>query len=249
MQKELEKNFDRVAINNSYNDFAKIQKDSAQSLIEMFYHFTNHEEKIHIKKILDIGTGTGFIPEILLKKHPNSFYFLNDISKEMLKIASLKFHNKNYSLIHGDIEKIILKDSYDLIISNFSFQWMEDLKKLIKFFIENKKTKHLIFTTLVDNTFQEIKKIFQKYQIQTIEYLSSEELDYFIKSQNIIHFFSQKKTYNLNFENFYQYAQYIKNIGANFTKNKTSNLKTIIQYENSSIHLNYEVYFCYLKIF
>ena len=67
----------------------------------------------------------------------------------------------------------------------------------------------------MDNNFQEIKNIFQKYEIETLNYLSSKELNDFLKLQNIVNFSSYKKTYNLHFENFVEYAKYIKNIVQN----------------------------------
>ena len=249
MQKEIERNFDKVAKNRSYDDSASIQKDSAKLLVEIFEGFVESSNSLKIQKILDIGAGTGFVAERLLQKYSNAFYHLNDISEEMLKISSSQFKQKNFSLIHGDIEKIHLKDLYDLIISNFAFQWLENLEMLLKDIFVNKRTKYIIFTTLVDNNFQEIKKLFQKYEIETLNYLSSNQLENFIKSQDIKRFFSQKKTYNLEFESFSEYAKYIKNIGANFIKNNSQNLKHILRNEKSSILLNYEVYFCCIQVF
>ena len=249
MQKEIGRNFDKVARSGSYDDFAFIQKDSAKLLVEMFASFIKSSNDIRIEKILDIGVGTGFIIEFLLQKYSNALYHLNDISEEMLKISSSKFKHKNFFLIHGDIETIQMNGSYDLIISNFAFQWLENLEKLLKDIFIKKKTKYVVFTTLVDNNFQEIKKLFQKYEIGTLNYLSSNQLENFIKSEKITKFFSQKKTYNLKFENFSEYAQYIKNIGANFTKSNSQNLKYILQNEESHILLNYEVYFCCIQVF
>ena len=249
MQREVKKNFNRVAINGSYDNFAFIQKDSAKLLVEMFFDFLEHQDSYNIEKILDIGVGTGFVVESLLQKYQNGFYHLNDISEEMLRVASTKFKNNNYSLIYGDIEKIKLDNSYDLIISNFSFQWMNDLKKLLKDIINEKKTRYLVFTTLVDNNFQEITKLFQKYKIDTLNYFLSDDLDDLLNHQKIARFSSRKKTYDLYFENFFEYAKYIKNIGANFIKKNSQNLKKILQNENTSINLNYEVYFCCVKVF
>jgi len=215
----------------------------------MFFNFISSQDFQNIKKILDIGVGTGFVIEFLLKKYPNAFYHLNDISEKMLKIASSKFQNSNFSLIYDYIEKVELENDYNLIISNFSLQWIQDLKNFLKKIIENKKTKYFAFTTLVDNNFQEIKNIFQKYEIETLNYLSSKELNDFLKLQNIVNFSSYKKTYNLHFENFVEYAKYIKNIGANFIQNGSEKLKYIIQNENSPININYEVYSCCIKIF
>ena len=249
MQKEIERNFDKVAKNGSYDDSASIQKDSAKLLVEIFQSFVESLNDLKIEKILDIGAGTGFATEHLLQKYSNAFYHLNDISEEMLKISSSQFKQKNFSLIHGDIEKIQLKDSYDLIISNFAFQWLENLERLLKDIFVKKITKYIIFTTLVDNNFQDISKLFQKYEIETLNYLSSNQLENFMKSQDIKRFFSQKKTYNLEFESFSEYAKYIKNIGANFIKNNSQNLKHILRNEKSPILLNYEVYFCCIQVF
>lgn len=246
MRERIKKNFDKAAANQTYENAAFIQKKCAEQLVETFFRLTSEDEKIN--KVLDIGVGTGFTAEILLKKYPHAFYDLNDISDEMLKITSSKFANRNFSLICEDIEKIKLKNDYDLIISNFSFQWLENLPKFLEKIIQGKKTKYLIFTTLVDNNFQEIRDIFQEYGVKTINYPKSADLDCIIKPHNPETFFSEKKIYAMQFKNFYEYAQYMKNLGANFVDHGKEKLKQIILNENKEISLSYEVYFCFVEI-
>ena len=80
-KKIIKNNFDNAS--TSYDSVASIQKKCAQKLIEKLPNFIPNS-------ILDLGTGTGYTTELLLKKFPESQYTLNDISDVMLKVAEKK---------------------------------------------------------------------------------------------------------------------------------------------------------------
>ncbi len=240
--------FDNVA-NRDYDEVAFVQKEAARILIDLFYANKNNDHEI--KSIFDIGVGTGFATELLIDKYPNAFYHLNDLSENMLKATETKlfFQKSNYNLINQDIEKFDFESQkFDLIVSNFVFQWMSDLPSLLKKIINGKITKYLCFTTLVDNNFFEIRKILKKYDIKTIDYHSSSDLDEFIRSFDVKQFFSQKKVFDLRFENMKDYAIYMKKLGANISYGE-NNYRKMFEYEKQPININYEVYFCFVEIF
>ena len=86
----IQNNFNKAS--TSYDFVATIQKQAALFLVEKVL-----ESKIkRPKTILDLGTGTGYITEFLLKSFPNSAYLLNDIADKMLEVCKSKFvHYKN----------------------------------------------------------------------------------------------------------------------------------------------------------
>ncbi|MDZ5760943.1 methyltransferase domain-containing protein [Lyticum sinuosum] len=76
--------------------------------------FSNQEffnqKDIRKRVILDLGTGTGYVPETLSKSHPDAIYILNDISGKMLDICKKKFVNNidnNFQFLHCDMFNLI----------------------------------------------------------------------------------------------------------------------------------------------
>jgi ubiquinone/menaquinone biosynthesis C-methylase UbiE len=193
----------------TYDDVAHVQKDVANDLIKFLTNTLQDQEEFrgkNMNNILDIGTGTGFLPEILLgtiydingnKMKRN--LTLNDISKQMLtqaeKKLSSEFYNDhaNFRYVLGDIEnydtlkeitKINKYHSYDLIISSLALQWINNLEELLKKLL--KKTGILAFTTLSKGTFKTIAYLYKKngFKSPTNNYPSFKELEKMIISIN-----------------------------------------------------------------
>ena len=83
-------------------------------------------------KILDAGCGTGILIEKLLKLNPNVIVLGVDISKEMLIRAKQRLIGyKNVKLLKKDIENLELREKFDLIISNSSIHYLDNLDKVI----------------------------------------------------------------------------------------------------------------------
>lgn len=86
-------------------------------------------------RILEAGCGTGILIEKLLKLKPNIRILGVDISKEMLKIAKIRLGKyKNVELLKKDIENLKLREKFDLIISNSSIHYLDNLDKVIRNF-------------------------------------------------------------------------------------------------------------------
>lgn len=107
---------------HSYDGVAHIQKKSAQFLVEKLCECP----AFNPKTLLDLGTGTGYIPELLLPRLPECTFHLNDLSNEMLTVCQSKF--SQYFNIHYLPEDMLHlnADIYDCIISNLALQWMDD---------------------------------------------------------------------------------------------------------------------------
>ncbi len=87
-------------MNKRYNEYALIQKESAEYLYNIIKH-TGYNNA------LDVGAGTGFLSTYLKN------YTAIDID------ISLRDYHKNF--VVGDIESLPFKDkSFDLVVSNFS---------------------------------------------------------------------------------------------------------------------------------
>jgi len=86
------------------------------------------------KRILDIGSGTGFISKKLHNKFPNSEIICCDIAHGMSVEAKFKLGNlNNITFVTADAEILPFGDeTFDLVISNATFQWMNELSFVFK---------------------------------------------------------------------------------------------------------------------
>ncbi|MBC7873335.1 MAG: methyltransferase [Ferruginibacter sp.] len=77
-----------------------------------------------VRKILDIGTGTGLLSLMIAQKNDLIVHTV-EIDKDAFEQASLNVSNSPWpgrvKVIHGDIKEIMLADKYDVIISNPPF--------------------------------------------------------------------------------------------------------------------------------
>ncbi len=70
LKKKIRNYFNKAS--NSYENVAYVQRQSAEFLVEKLLEVND----IYPQTILDLGTGTGYIPELLIKYYPKSlFYF------------------------------------------------------------------------------------------------------------------------------------------------------------------------------
>lgn len=157
-KEKLKRRFSRNARN--YDKYANVQKKMANSLVDQI-----HQKDINIKTILEIGCGTGYVTQRLINDFPNAQITAVDIAPGMIDYVSSIIQSEHVSFICGDIEEIDLKKSYDLIISNATFQWFNDFNKTVS------KLMHyldqdgiLVFTTFGEGTFQELHVAFRKAQ-------------------------------------------------------------------------------------
>lgn len=120
--------FNKAAV--TYDDNAVLQQEVGKRLIERLSYFS-----INPNNILDLGMGTGFVTKLLLEHYKTANFFGLDLAHNMLSIArnkNLKSCN-NYQLICGDLNKLPLANkSVDLIFSNFSLHWGENISDLFQ---------------------------------------------------------------------------------------------------------------------
>ena len=244
MKEQIKKRFDLAS--HSYEQVASIQKKCAYQLVSMLRMYYNDYQ---ITSILDVGTGTGYIPAILQKQWSASQYTLNDLSEAMLNVVQEKFkNNPSFSFRLGDIETLPI-DSYQLIISNLSIQWVDNIEKLIKKLYA--KSNLLAFSCLTEGTFKQWGELLSDYNIANVvkKYPSVQEFTHAInilqpKRQNVI-----TKDFTLTFSNPLQLMRYLKKLGATYTSNVTdvAALHKFAKYTEHKCILEYKVMFVLLE--
>ncbi len=170
MNKDLiKKRFSRKL--NSYNDNAKIQKQMAEKLINMLVSYSAGKGNL---SVLEIGCGTGLLTELVVKNISFSTYTALDIVPECEKY--IKNINLSIEFVSNDIEEYIKKNNknFDLIISNASLQWIENLPELIARLAEKLNPNgKLLFSTFGKENFREIFFVLGK----TLNYFSKQDLE------------------------------------------------------------------------
>ncbi len=192
----------------TYNESAAVQKEMAQSLINKI--LTNCGSDF--AKVFEFGVGTGFLSKKILEKIKFQEYCANDIIEE--SEYCIKNIINNAKFLSGDIEKIDIKEKYDLIISNAVMQWICDTDELLlKIHTNLHKDGCFAFTTFGEQNFKEIKETTGV----SLNYLKSETLkEKCEKHFEIVHF--EESTQILFFETPLDVLKHIKFSGTNGIK-------------------------------
>lgn len=237
LKTRIKNNFDRASL--MYNDFSSVQRLSGKFLIEKLLHLI----PFYPKTILDLGCGTGYTSELLLKHYPNSFFTLNDISEKMVDVCREKFSYKNFSFITGDLEKINFTN-HDLTVSNFVLQWVEEMEKNLEKFY--KKSTIFAFSSLLNGTFQEWQNILNNYGASSFlkKYpLEQDLISYCNKLSADFYFWT--KEFQIQLPNAYAFMKYLQNIGASTNHKHLSYniLKSLIKTQSEPFTVTYRAFF------
>lgn len=218
MNKELIKQrFSRKL--NSYNQNARIQKQMAEKLISMAPFDKENSD------ILEIGCGTGLLTELAVKNLSCIKYTAMDIVSGCE--SYIKKINPKIEFVLCDIEEYIKETdkSFDLIISNASLQWIENLPDIIQNLMEKLKPNGiLLFSIFGVENFREIYYVLGK----TLPYLSKNELEKtLIKYQPVI----EEEVRVMAFKSPKDVLKHIQNTGVNAISTEIWTKKDLISFE------------------
>ena len=210
-KEEVEQRFRRSRI--SYNDNARVQKMVVNRMIPMILSSVKRVPE----KILEIGCGTGLLTSQLQRTFSSDGLYLNDLVEELCYHAATV---NRVSLTHcfpGDVEKLFLPLSFDLIASASTFQWFttpeETFKKLSKRLEQNGV---LVFSTFGKFNLREIR-------LTTgggLDYRSKEELEKILEPYFKIELI-EEEFHMLEFDSPLAVLQHLKKTGVNVSGDST----------------------------
>jgi len=146
---------------SNYDQYAHVQKKMRDILIE--FMLQNNKDTLKVKNILEIGCGTGYLTCALTELFPSAHITAVDIAPGMITEIKSKLKNNSVDFICGDIEEMDLTNTYDIIISNATFQWFNHMPiTMKKLYATLNANGMLCFSTFGKYTFHELNECFDK---------------------------------------------------------------------------------------
>ena len=117
-------------------------------------------------RVLDVGTGTGFLAAEIEKRAPQAQMLALDIAEGMLQKARTRL--KGACLV-GDAEMLpVASQSMDLVVSNLAIQWCHSLERTFGEFARVLKTGGSVcFSTFGVNTLHELRTAWASVDAQS----------------------------------------------------------------------------------
>jgi malonyl-CoA O-methyltransferase len=145
----------------SYGSHAVVQKAMAAELAELI---CCEEPGLSFERVLEVGSGSGAFMAELLHRCSVKAYYANDLVEESrisLQGVLDRFSVGEFHFLAGDIESLkLLPSSLDLVASNATLQWLDDLDGFFrKIHAQLKPGGMLAFSTFGPSNMREIASI------------------------------------------------------------------------------------------
>lgn len=212
----------------TYNHEAVIQKSIARELINKVSLPVDSE----CCKVLEIGCGTGFLTDELLKKlHPQQ-YILNDLVGEMreeIQKVTQRHYFSRWLFVEGDAEQIQFPEKFDLVISSSVIQWFRYPARFLASISKSMNGNGLLaVSTFGKENFREIKTLLNfglNYPSipELTSWLSLFFYDIHIEEKIIVKQFTSSK----------EVLKHIKHTGVNGIESKPWNKTDLLYFENN----------------
>ncbi len=155
-----------------YDQHATIQLVMANRLVELIER--SRADASPVRRILEIGCGTGLLTKHVLATYPQAHIRAVDIAEQMIRVAQARVRNEVQSrvaFVVADAECMDLDDaSFDLIVSNATVQWFNDPVSTIQRLLRSLTADGtLAFATFGPDTFFELHRSFE-CAAQRLEY-------------------------------------------------------------------------------
>lgn len=248
-KKIIKDNFSRYA--HLYDRYSAIQNSCAEKLIDQI-------KPQGLKKIVEVGCGTGNYTRLLRDRFSAAKIKAVDISSKMIKVAKTKFKKEQIEFIIADAEKFNFREKFNMVSSNVSFQWFENLEEsLAKYKKMLVKNGIILFSIFGPRTFWELHKSLEEFCGRSLEISAGN----FVEKVEIKHLLEslfrkiriKEKVYKEQYSSLGELLKKIKYTGARgkgltkrsfWTRNTVLGLESIYMRKFKSIVVTYQVFFC-----
>jgi malonyl-CoA O-methyltransferase len=243
------KNFSKNA--HHYDEHSKIQVECAGELFGMLPEKT-------FSNILEVGCGTGIFTKLLSQKYPEAAITAMDIAGNMLDFAEKKVNKGNVVFIEADGEKMLFDKQFDLITSNASFQWFDDMNTAVSRMSNMLSPRgSMYFSMYGPATFCELQSVLTEYfgeshWLSSSKFMPQERLQRIVEDHfDVLEF--QEKLYKAEFSSLLDLLRDIKFSGtsgeglagkAYLGKESLKDLERIYIEKFDGIIATHQVFFC-----
>jgi len=112
-----------------FNEMAEKYEDLIKKIVTNHELFFNQTVSLVPKgniEVLELGSGTGYLTEMIIAKNPHASVTCIDMTPEMIGIAMEKDSLKDVNFIEGDFREVWPDKKFDLIISTLCFHHLTD---------------------------------------------------------------------------------------------------------------------------
>ncbi|ODS24277.1 malonyl-[acyl-carrier protein] O-methyltransferase BioC [Candidatus Endobugula sertula] len=219
-KKSIADGFSRAALR--YDKAARVQQQTGQQLLQYIKQVI---DSTSIEVVADIGCGTGYFTQDLVRYCQPQQYLGIDISRGMLDVAAVNNSMlDNITWLCEDVENLQISDQLvSLIYANFSLQWCENLSELMcHFYRVLTPGGYVCFTSLGPNTLYELRDAWcyvdQQKHVNSFYHRDIWQQAITDRQLSIIH--HQKHTIVDYFDSVKSALYSIKDVGANTVKGK-----------------------------
>lgn len=188
----------------TYDDHAIVQKNMAVELVSEL----KKERFDSFSQIYEIGSGTGLLTKIISSELKYEKLVCNDLCPGSYAFVKDVCHKENFSAGDGELIENIPENT-DLIVSNATFQWFEDLPVFLNLASRKMKKGGVVaFSTFGPSQFREIRDLTGN----GLKYFTKEELESGIMHNYTKSSFTQKEVI-MRFDSVKKLLLHIKRTG------------------------------------
>lgn len=149
---QIKRSFENAAAH--YDEAATLQREVAERMLERLEYI-----RISPKTILDVGSGTGYCAQWLARHYPTASIIGIDLAEQMCLHARDRMQGSPFASACGDVQALPVADnSIDLLVSNLTLQWCNNLELAIAEMGRVLKPGGLmLFTTFGTDTLHELR--------------------------------------------------------------------------------------------
>ena len=220
----IQKHFDAKA--DLYESSAVLQREVSERMLERL-----HLVKLQPERVLDVGAGTGWGVQGLMKHYRSAQVIALDLSMAMLNRSKAKGGwLRKPGLICGDAESLAIADnSVDIIFSSLMLQWCDAEKVFSEFHRILKPGGMLMFSSFGPDTLKELRHSWKQVddKIHVNEFVDMHDLGDALLAKGFAEPVMDMDIMTLTYTDAKSVMMDLKNIGANTPmKNESRGLIT-----------------------
>lgn len=150
----IKKRFSRAA--ETYEANAKAQMLISDHLARLIDEIAGSE----FSRLLEVGCGSGAFTKAMMRRLSVDEWVVNDLCESWRESIELALHSTKHQFVVGDIERLSIDGSFNIIVSASALQWINDLPALFRRFSSLLTNGGILaFNTFLPDNLLEVKSL------------------------------------------------------------------------------------------